>query len=148
MKTKCIQVILGMLCMVCLSSCGALLAPQYAETEKVLCYVYDVVREESTSEFEESLQIFAVLAGGKLADPPTTEEKIQNTKMLEWSVNEQMLGDSYTGYFVTYRVVINKGESSYTYYALVDLTEFDSGEYEWEVVDVDESLSAIQSWLY
>lgn len=147
MKTKCIQVILGMLCMVYLSSCGALLAPQYAETEKVLCYVYDVVREESTSELEDGLQLLAILAGGKLATP-TTEEKIQNTKMLEWSVNEQMLGDSYTGYFVTYRVVINKGENSYTYYALVDLTEFDSGEYEWEVVDVDESLSAIQSWLY
>lgn len=147
MKTKCIQVILGMLCMVCLSSCGALLAPKYAENDEVLCHVYDVVREESTSELEDGLQLLAILAGGKLATP-TTEEKIQNTKMLEWSVNEQMLGDSYTGYFVTYRVVINKGENSYTYYALVDLTEFDSGEYEWEVVDVDESLSAIQSWLY
>lgn len=147
MKTKCIQFFLGMLCMVCLSSCGALLAPKYAENDEVLCHVYDVVCEESTSELEDGLQLLAILAGGKLATP-TTEEKIQNTKMLEWSVNEQMLGDSYTGYFVTYRVVINKGENSYTYYALVDLTEFDSGEYEWEVVDVDESLSAIQSWLY
>lgn len=147
MKAKYIQVILGMLCMAYLSSCGALLAPKYAEDEDVLCHVYDVVREESTSELEDGLQLLAILAGGKLATP-TTEEKIQNTKMLEWSVNEQMLGDSYTGYFVTYRVVINKGENSYTYYALVDLTEFDSGEYEWEIVDVDESLSAIQSWLY
>lgn len=147
MKAKYIQVILGMLCMAYLSSCGTLLAPKYAEDEDVLCHVYDVVREESTSELEDGLQLLAILAGGKLATP-TTEEKIQNTKMLEWSVNEQMLGDSYTGYFVTYRVVINKGENSYTYYALVDLTEFDSGEYEWEIVDVDESLSAIQSWLY
>lgn len=147
MKTKYIQVILGMLCMVCLSSCGALLAPKYAENDEVLCHVYDVVREESTSELEDGLQLLAILAGGKLATP-TTEEKIQNTKMLEWSVNEQMLGDSYTGYFVTYQVVINKGENSYTYYALVDLTEFDSGRYEWEVIDVDQSLSAIQSWLY
>lgn len=68
--------------------------------------------------------------------------------MLEWSLNEQMLGDTYTDYFITYEVQVQKRNGSVTYYALVDFTEFDSGKWQFKVLDVDESLSEIQSWLY
>ena len=71
-------------------------------------------------------------------------KKINSVKMLEWCLNESMLGDSYTGYFVTYEVLLDEGR----WYTLIDLTEFDSDRYEWKVIDADQSLSTIQSMLY
>ena len=71
-------------------------------------------------------------------------QKIKSVEMLDWSLNEQMLGNSYTGYFVTYKVTY--GEK--TKYTLIDLTEFDAGGYQWKVIDCDSSLSSIQSMLY
>ena len=71
-------------------------------------------------------------------------EKINHVEMLEWCLNESMQGNSFTGYYVTY--VVKLGDERW--YALIDLTEFDSGRYEWKMVDADRSLSAIQAMLY
>ena len=64
--------------------------------------------------------------------------------MLEWCLNESMQGNSYTGYYVTYEVKLGDER----WYTLIDLTEFDSGRYEWKIIDADQSLSEIQSLLY
>lgn len=147
MKNKVLKAILWLLCMVGLTSCNALLAPEHAKDNNVRCRIYDEVSKQSKSDFEEGLDLFCLVAGGSLPEL-TVAEKIQNTKMLEWSLNEQMLGDTYTGYFITYEVQVQKRNGSVTYYALVDFTEFDSGKWQFKVLDVDESLSEIQSWLY
>ena len=147
MKKRVLKAVLGLLCMVNLTACNALLAPEHAEDNNVLCRVYDKVSKLSKTDIEEGLDALCLFTGGSLPEL-TVAEKIQNTKMLEWSLNEQMLGDTYMGYFITYEVQIQKRNGSVTYYALVDFTEFDSGKWQFKVLDVDESLSEIQSLLY
>ena len=139
MKKRVLKAVLGLLCMVNLTACNALLAPEHAEDNNV--------SKLSKTDIEEGLDALCLFTGGSLPEL-TVAEKIQNTKMLEWSLNEQMLGDTYTGYFITYEVQVQKRNGSVTYYALVDFTEFDSGKWQFKVLDVDESLSEIQSLLY
>ena len=119
-----------------LSSCTALLTPTHAEDESVLIYVYD-----KTVGLDDGVRIAHAIFGIQEA---SRSEKINSVEMLDWCLNEQMLGDSYTGYFVTYKVKV--GDE--TWYTLIDLTEFDSGSYEGKFIDTDRSLSTIQSMLY
>lgn len=120
---------------IALSSCTALLAPSFAENDDVLIAVYDKTYRIKSRDW----WIF----GDDLSKVPQTK-KINSVKMLEWCLNESMLGDSYTGYFVTYEVWFDDSQ----WYTLIDLTEFDSDRYEWKVIDADQSLSTIQSMLY
>ena len=127
---------LSVLCTFLLSSCTALLTPTHAEDESVLISVYD-----KTVGLDDGVRIAHAIFGIQEA---SRSEKLNSVEMLDWCLNEQMLGDSYTGYFVTYKVKV--GDE--TWYTLIDLTEFDSGSYEGKFIDTDRSLSTIQSMLY
>lgn len=62
-----------------------------------------------------------------------------DVKVLDWSLNTDLIGDTYTGYLVTYE--IGSG-----YYALVSLIEFDeTSRYEIELVYRGRSLSDLNS---
>lgn len=131
-----IIIALSVLCTFLLSSCTALLTPTHAEDESVLISVYD-----KTAGLDDGVRIAHAIFGIHEA---SRSEKLNSVEMLDWCLNEQMLGDSYTGYFVTYKVKV--GDE--TWYTLIDLTEFDSGSYEGKFIDTDRSLSTIQSMLY
>ena len=133
---KRIIIALSVLCTFLLSSCTALLTPTHAEDEGVLISVYD-----KTAGLDDGVRIAHAIFGIQEA---SRSEKLNSVEMLDWSLNEQMLGNSYTGYFVTYKVKV--GDE--TWYTLIDLTEFDSGSYEGKFIDTDRSLSTIQSMLY
>ena len=133
---KRIIIALSVLCTFLLSSCSALLAPTHAEDDSVLINVYD-----KTVGLDDGVRIAHAIFGIQEA---SRSEKLKSVEMLDWCLNEQMIGDSYTGYFVTYKVKV--GDE--TWYTLVDLTEFDSGSYEGKFIDTDRSLSTIQSMLY
>ena len=133
---KRIIIALSVLCTFLLSSCTALLTPTHAEDDSVLINVYD-----KTVGLDDGVRIAHAIFGIQEA---SRSEKINSVEMLDWCLNEQMLGDSYTGYFVTYKVKV--GDE--TWYTLIDLTEFDSGSYEGKFIDTDRSLSTIQSMLY
>lgn len=126
----------SVLCTFLLSSCTALLTPTHAEDESVLISVYD-----KTVGLDDGVRIAHAIFGIQEA---SRSEKLNSVEMLDWCLNEQMMGNSYTGYFVTYKVKV--GDE--TWYTLVDLTEFDSGSYEGKFIDTDRSLSTIQSMLY
>lgn len=133
---KRIIIALSVLCTFLLSSCSALLAPTHAEDDSVLISVYD-----KTVGLDDGVRIAHAIFGIQEA---SRSEKLKSVEMLDWCLNEQMMGDSYTGYFVTYKVKV--GDE--TWYTLVDLIEFDSGSYEGKFIDTDRSLSTIQSMLY
>ena len=133
---KRIIIALSVLCTFLLSSCSALLAPTHAEDDSVLINVYD-----KTVGLDNGVRIAHAIFGIQEA---SRSEKLKSVEMLDWCLNEQMMGDSYTGYFVTYKVKV--GDE--TWYTLVDLTEFDSGSYEGKFIETDRSLSTIQSMLY
>ncbi len=133
---KRIIIALSVLCTFLLSSCSALLAPTHAEDDSVLINVYD-----KTVGLDDGVRIAHAIFGIQEA---SRSEKLKSVEMLDWCLNEQMMGDSYTGYFVTYKVKV--GDE--TWYTLVDLIEFDSGSYEGKFIDTDRSLSTIQSMLY
>ena len=133
---KRIIIALSVLCTFLLSSCSALLAPTHAEDESVLINVYD-----KTVGLDDGVRIAHAIFGIQEA---SRSEKLKSVEMLDWCLNEQMMGDSYTGYFVTYKVKV--GDE--TWYTLIDLTEFDSGSYDGKFIDTDRSLSTIQSMLY
>lgn len=126
----------SVLCTFLLSSCTALLTPTHAEDESVLISVYD-----KTVGLDDGVRIAHAIFGIQEA---SRSEKLNSVEMLDWCLNEQMMGNSYTGYFVTYKVKV--GDE--TWYTLIDLTEFDSGSYEGKFIDTDRSLSSIQSMLY
>ena len=127
---------LSVLCTFLLSSCTALLTPTHAEDESVLISVYD-----KTAGLDDGVRIAHAIFGIQEA---SRSEKLNSVEMLDWCLNEQMMGNSYTGYFVTYKVKV--GDE--TWYTLIDLTEFDSGSYEGKFIDTNRSLSTIQSMLY
>ena len=133
---KRIIIALSVLCTFLLSSCTALLTPTHAEDESVLISVYD-----KTVGLDDGVRIAHAIFGIQEA---SRSEKLNSVEMLDWCLNEQMMGNSYTGYFVTYKVKV--GDE--TWYTLIDLTEFDSGSYEGKFIDTDRSLSSIQSMLY
>ena len=133
---KRIIIALSVLCTFLLSSCTALLTPTHAEDESVLISVYD-----KTAGLDDGVRIAHAIFGIQEA---SRSEKLNSVEMLDWCLNEQMLGNSYTGYFVTYKVKV--GDE--TWYTLIDLTEFESGSYEGKFIDTDRSLSTIQSMLY
>lgn len=131
------------------SSCSGLLAPQYAENEDVLVFVYDYTskmayRISCVEDGYDGQALRTLEFLSSMGEETPRSEKIRSVEMLDWSLNEQTQGESYTGYFVTYSVRLDKR----IWYALVALTEFDSGRYEWEVIDIDRSLSEIKSMLY
>lgn len=134
---------LSVLSTIMLSSCSGLLAPQYAENDDILVSVYDYTSKNADG-LSDGEKFAYALFGLYEYDNTTREEKITRVEILDWCLNEQMQGNSYTGYFVTYKVSIGDN----ILYALVDLAEFDSGRYEWKVIDIARSLSEIQSWLY
>ena len=120
-----------------LSACTTFLEPTCAENDDILVDVYNKTCESYLGEdWYFVKQLFT-------EDIPDGE-KISRVQMLEWNLNESMQGSSYTGYYITYEVQIDKKR----WYALVDLTEFDSGRYEWKVIEASESLSKIQGMLY
>ncbi len=132
-----------------LSSCTAFLAPTCAENDDILVDVYDktfhITMEHGLENYSGQLyNTLRFLRGDGGFGNISQSEKISNTEMIEWSLNESMQGDSYTGYYITYEVKIKESH----WYALVDLTEFDSGRYEWKVIEASKSLSEIQSMLY
>ena len=126
--------ILFMACTSFLTSCST--GPKCIEEEALLKDIYE------TTHFETHSEIFF----RSNSPDPTEEDKINGTQVINWVYNEQTIGDTYQGYFVTYSVDMVDAER--TYYALVDLVEFDDGHYEWSVIDVSRSLSDIQSNLY
>lgn len=147
MKTKILNAVLCLLCIIGLASCGAL-APEHAEDDDVLCYVYDETRENSTSDVGENfLLAYLDELSGLFGKQITDQEKIYNTKMLDWEFSEDWAGDDYWGYYITYEVNVKKGDNTFTYYSLVELKEFDNDTYQPEVLYVSDDLSEIQDLL-
>lgn len=140
---KQIIIALSVLCAFLLPSCSAFLSPNHAEDDDLLAAVYDetLSMQWGTTNWDRVLAVCNNL--GDYQKVPKSQ-KIKSVEMLDWTLNEQMLGNSYTGYFVTYKV--SYGDN--TRYTLIDLTEFDAGGYQWKVIDCDPSLSSIQSMLY
>lgn len=65
-----------------------------------------------------------------------------DVKVLDWSINENLIGDAYIGYIVTYEIGTG-------YYALVNLIEFDdSSRYEQELIYRGRSLSDLNDHIY
>ena len=124
--------ILFMVCTSFLTSCSV--GPKYMEEEDLLKNVYEKTHWET------------ICLYWRDSPRPTEEDEINGTQVIDWVYNEQTIGNTYQGYFVTYSVDMVDTET--TYYALVDLVEFDDGRYEWSVIDVSSSLSDIQSNLY
>ncbi len=143
MKTKFFALI-AIVVLVCLPSCSALLAPEHAEDDDILCWVYDQVHNEEI--VSDPWYVFSYFAGAEYPKASTDEEKVARTKMLEWHLNEDMLGDNYTGYYIVYTARMCETEK--TFYALLDLTEFDTGRREWKLLSTSSSLSEINSLLY
>lgn len=132
-----------------LSACTTFLEPTCAERGDILVDVYnktfDIMMEDGLEDYSGQLyNTLRFLRGDGGFSKISQSEKISNTEMLEWCLNESMQGNSYTGYYITYEVRFEKSQ----WYALVDLTEFDSGRYEWKVIYASESLSEIQGMLY
>lgn len=64
-----------------------------------------------------------------------------DVKVLDWSLNEEVFGDSYTGYLVTYEIGTG-------YYALVSLIEFDgTSRYEIKLIYRGRSLSDLNEYI-
>ncbi len=143
MKTK-IFAFITLTILLCLPSCTALLAPEHAEDDDILCYVYDKVHYAEI--VSDPLYVFNTFAGAKYSTADTDEEKVERTEMLEWHLNESMLGNSYTGYYIVYTARMCETEK--TFYALLDLTEFVSGKCEYKLLSTNSSLSEINSLLY
>ncbi len=147
MKAKFLMPILCLLCLIGLASCDAF-APSYAEDDDVLCLVYDETRENSTSDLgEDFLLAYLDELSGLFGKQITEQEKIYNTKMLDWKFREDWAGDDYWGYYVTYKVNVEKGDNTFTYYSLVELDEYDDGTSQVEVLYVSDDLSEIQDLL-
>ena len=65
-----------------------------------------------------------------------------DVKVLNWEFNSDLIGDAYTGYFVTYE--IGRG-----YYALVSLVEFDgTSKYDIDLIYRGRSLSDLNEYIY
>lgn len=126
-----------------LTSCSGLLAPEHAEDAKILRYVYDKTEKEVKSDLEYGLEGLAILCGAqrtKLSD----EDIQERVTVQDWFLNEDCLGDTYTGYFIIYNVQIDEDRN---YYTLISLTEFDNGHYEWSFETVERTLSNVLSYL-
>ena len=136
-KMKKLLIAYAFFCLLVCHSCTVFLAPSYAEEDDILIDVYNQTDEICFGKYYLTFHLFGI---GNVSQ----SEKIDRVEMLEWCLNEAVQGNSYTGYYITYSVKL--GDDNW--YALVDLTEFDSGRYEWRVLDADRSLSAIQSLLY
>lgn len=65
-----------------------------------------------------------------------------DVKVLDWDYNSDMVGNTYTGYIVTYEIGTG-------YYALVSLVEFEeSSRYEIELVYRGRSLTDLRDYVY
>ena len=73
----------------------------------------------------------------------STETRTANTQLVEWCANSDEISSNYTGFLVTYRVTVEDG----TYYALIDLLEFEDGRYEARLIAIENTLSAIKSYI-
>lgn len=71
-------------------------------------------------------------------------QKKDKVEMLDWLYNEDGFGDTYTGYFVKYRVDTGCGIK----YVLVSLVEFDnSDKYELTVIASEDNLTSLMLYL-
>jgi len=156
-----------------LTSCG-LVGPQESRNPQILEYIaVDFIKEECSLENSFASMLF----GGKplnvkIAEYYANDNEKQNNynnegsyvwckknwnkfmiiEPIDYVFNQQMQGNSYVGYFVTYSLDMsypaNEYYSQLPYYYLVQLTEFDNGRWEAEIIDKSKSLSEIQSNLY
>ena len=90
---KRIIIALSVLCTFLLSSCSALLAPTHAEDDNLLEAVYDktLSMQWGTTNWDRVLAVCNNL--GDYQKVPKNQ-KIKSVEMLDWSLNEQMLGNS------------------------------------------------------
>ena len=121
--------------------------------------VTDVALSKSTNKFLTTLRIvlFVLVAtimtgcGSELIESSEVKRDVlklcgagsgystDDVKVLDWDYNSDMVGDSYTGYIVTYEIGTG-------YYALVSLVEFDeTSRYEIKLVYRGRSLSDLNS---
>ena len=117
--------ILTFLALLLLPSCGEIFKPDHAEDREVLISVY---KKSSSFNF--------------MSKPADESYMTQNTKMLEYYVNEDVIAENYICYYIIYQIDDING---YRRYALVDFVEFNNGYCEWKVIDTSRSLSDIMS---
>lgn len=133
----------------------------YTNTEEG---VTDVTLSKSTNKFLSTLRIvlFVLVAtvmtgcGSDLLESSQVKRDVlklcgagsdsgystDDVKLLDWDYNSDMIGDSYTGYIVTYEIGTG-------YYALVSLVEFDeTSRYEIKLVYRGRSLSDLNEYIY
>lgn len=154
MKTSTLSVTLTLILTLFIVSCKSLIEPKTAETIEVKGSVYYLVgRQKFYEEYEEvmsnPLTGSIVSAFNFTGEVPTYKcklsesERAENTSMVEWVVNQDEIGDEYTGYLIIYRVNY-KGEY---YYALCDLVEFANDRYEVNLIALENTLSEAKSYI-
>lgn len=127
-----------------IQSC-ALLPPKNADSDEIKCSVYAAVDEyleenRSKSWMEEYFEDNLSMLLGKYKCKVPDEVRIDSTEVIDWDHSDNK-GNEYRTYFVYYRILIRHS----SYYALVALTEFKDGSYEWSIEDVEPTLSEVKS---
>ncbi len=126
------------------ASCSLVKGPKNSETDKVKGFVYAKIWDYDLENNPKGALIrsFATSFVGACNTP--IETRTANTDVVEWNVNSDEISSDYTGFLVTYRVTLNDGTS---YYALIDLLEFDDGRYEAQLIAIENTLSAIKAYM-
>ena len=125
------------------ASCSVVEGPKNAETDKVKGYVYAQVWDYDWENNPKGALVKAFVAPLKGACDIPTETRTANTQLVEWCANSDEISSNYTGFLVTYRVTVEDG----TYYALIDLLEFEDGRYEARLIAIENTLSAIKAYI-
>lgn len=124
--------------------------PKYVDDAEVKSNIYYQVAEyEFHKNWEEDLQnpMSAAIWGEYYASGwcqykcnLSKEERASKVENVDWDISQNG-GEHYHCFYIYYRVKCKK----HTLYALVELTEFDSGEVEYDILAVESTLSAIKN---
>lgn len=125
------------------ASCSLVKGPKNSEADKVKGFVYAKVWDYDWENNPKGALVKAFVAPLKGACNIPMETRTANTEVVEWTVNSDEISSDYTGFLVTYRVTLDDG----SYYALIDLMEFDDGRYEAQLIAIENTLSAIKAYM-
>lgn len=143
--------LLCMLFVSCNTSAFKFSEPEFADNTDLKAHIYhEVDKYNHDREVEKRLQNpFEAATYGQLYDwgyydyscELSTEERAAKVEMVDWDPSQNG-GDSYNCYFIYYRVNCGSGV---TLYALVELTEFDDGTAESNILGIESTLSGVKN---
>lgn len=145
---KVFQIVLTALIFMSMTSCSMFLEPQQAESSLVLNKVYQLTKKDVLSNDEYSGALYrasenlASFLGMPSSDDNTDHS--QEVKLVEWKVDTDQLGENYTGYLITYSVMLNEKQ----YYTLVSLLEWDdASSFEITHIATEKTITAINHYI-